>query len=48
MHRPLNQDSGLVVSTGLPQLMKFDVVSTQFDVILTCSHLLLTITFIYV
>ena len=39
--RSLSQDSSLAVITGLPQLMRLDVVSTQFDVTLSYSPLCL-------
>ena len=38
----------LAVSMGLPQLMKLDIVNTQFDVTLSYFPLLLTIALIYV
>ena len=39
--------SSLAVSMGLSQLMRLDVVKTQFDVTLSYSPLLLTIVLIY-
>ena len=40
--------SMLAASTGLPQLMRLDIINTQFAVTSLYSHLLPSITFIYV
>jgi len=46
--RPLHRDCSPAVSTGLPQLMRLDVLSTRVDGTLSCSPLLLTPALIYV